>query len=139
MDDMPYNILALSRFLKRFRGLEIDSALHGLESVEKVKQALAESRPFEVIFMDLNMPIMGGFEATARIRALQPGVKIIIASAQSEADYKEESRQSGADYFLEKPISSSNFAEAVRELQLENLFISSMEVASTLTMKNSHR
>ena len=73
VDDEPYNILALQIILQKSGYPKIkdfiDSANNGQEAVQKVKDAFTKKQfSYGVIFMDLSMPILDGFEATKEIR-----------------------------------------------------------------------
>ena len=76
-----------------------------------MKQNLTNNTERYLIFMDINMPIMDGFEATQIIRNTQreldfkQKVIIIIVSAFLENNEKEKAISSGADLFMSKPIS----------------------------------
>src|SRR5688500_18657630 len=63
VDDAVQARVLLSRFLKRM-GYRVTTASNGLEAVE----AVTRTRP-DIVIMDLAMPVMGGYEATERIRA----------------------------------------------------------------------
>ena len=87
-------------------GFIIDTAEDGLDAVEKMKRAVPGQ--YDLILMDVQMPVMGGHEATRRIRALpDPGVAGITIIAMT-ANAFEEDRQSalaaGMDGFLTKPV-----------------------------------
>jgi len=87
-------------FLERL-GYEPALARNGLEAVEMVAGG-----GFDLVFMDLMMPVMDGFEATRRIRALPGGDNIFIAAVTANA--MESTRlkclELGMDAFLPKPI-----------------------------------
>ena len=75
VDDEPFNILGLQQLLKQLGPKNInniiDIAKNGLEALTLVKQAHIEnddSYCYGLIFMDLSMPVMDGYEATERIR-----------------------------------------------------------------------
>ncbi|WP_373954692.1 ATP-binding protein [Vibrio pomeroyi] len=89
--------LALAFFTRS--KLNADLAENGKEAVE-----LAQSNDYEMIFMDLQMPIMDGFEATSLIREFNKDVPIIAMSANVFADAKQRAREAGVTDFLDKPI-----------------------------------
>lgn len=89
--------LALA-FLKRSK-LNADLAENGKEAV-----VLAKNNDYEMILMDLQMPVMDGFEATRQIREFDTQVPIIAMSANVFADAKQRARDSGVTDFLDKPI-----------------------------------
>ena len=75
VDDEVFNIKGLRMRIKtmvKFAGLNslIDSAHDGHDCVKKVKQALARNTVYSLIFMDLSMQEMDGYEATSEIRDL---------------------------------------------------------------------
>ncbi|MEZ9986282.1 ATP-binding protein, partial [Vibrio sp. 10N.261.49.A3] len=79
--------------------LNADLAENGKEALE-----LAKNNDYEIIFMDLQMPIMDGFEATRLIREFDKDVPIIAMSANVFADAKQRAREAGVTDFLDKPI-----------------------------------
>lgn len=89
--------LALAFFTRS--KLSADLAENGKEAVE-----LAQSNDYDMIFMDLQMPIMDGFEATRLIREFDKDVPIIAMSANVFADAKQRAREAGVTDFLDKPI-----------------------------------
>ncbi len=89
--------LALAFFTRS--NLNADLAENGKEALE-----LAQSNEYEMIFMDLQMPIMDGFESTRLIREFDKDVPIIAMSANVFADAKQRAREAGVTDFLDKPI-----------------------------------
>ena len=67
---------------------------------------LLETRPFDLVFMDLQMPVMGGMEAISIIRDqfTPQQLPIIVLSAATEHETPADSLVAGADHFLRKPI-----------------------------------
>ncbi|KAA6187812.1 response regulator [Thiohalocapsa marina] len=86
-------------------GLEIEVVDNGLQAVERFQ---AQRRPGgtlpELILMDLQMPVMDGYEATRRIRALDADVPIIALTANAFPEHVEMTRQAGMNAHLSKPI-----------------------------------
>ncbi|HYL03418.1 MAG TPA: EAL domain-containing protein [Steroidobacteraceae bacterium] len=69
---------------------EIDTALQGQEGVERVKQALAEDRPYAMAFIDMRMPPgWDGLETVQHLWQVDPHVQVVICSAHSDYDWTE--------------------------------------------------
>lgn len=87
--------------LKRIGDFEVIEATNGEEAVEAVQR----QKP-DLIFMDLKMPVMDGWEATRRIRQLEigAGVPIIALTAQAMSGDEQRAIDAGCDDYLAKPI-----------------------------------
>jgi CheY-like chemotaxis protein len=92
-------------------GFEVVEVGNGLDALNKAH----EFKP-DVIFMDLVMPVMDGFEATRRLRTL-PELKDVVVIAISASVFnfdRQQSRQVGCDDFLPKPIREAELLEKLR-------------------------
>lgn len=103
-EDHPVNELLLRKLLLKFGFASIDTAEHGEAALEAVRQ-----HPYDIIFMDCQMPIMDGYEATRGIRSLEaaalaPRSLIIAMTANAMAEDKETCLKAGMDEYLTKPI-----------------------------------
>ena len=87
-------------------------AKDGLEAV-----SLAKSLRPDLILMDLRMPLCNGLDATRRIKARQPEIKIVILTTSAEDDDLFESVKSGACGYLIKSMSGDAFIEALQGLE----------------------
>ena len=86
-------------------------ASNGREAVE-----LANSKDFDVILMDVQMPEMDGFEATAAIRASQSRpVPIIALTAHAMKGDREKCLRMGMDAYASKPIQVDELMKVIRE------------------------
>ncbi len=87
--------------LRRIGDFIIDEVGNGAEAVD----AVANLAP-DLIFMDLKMPVMDGWEATRRIRATEAGrsIPIIALTAQAMAGDEEKALAAGCDDYVAKPI-----------------------------------
>lgn len=112
VDDNDANLKLVMTLLQDFR-LEAEGASSGFEALTKVRQ-----KPFDLVFMDLQMPGMDGVETTARIRSLDAGAHhtpIIALTAHALADEQERLAQQGFDGYMAKPISSSQLIAQIQE------------------------
>jgi CheY-like chemotaxis protein len=106
VDDNAINRQVLELILDS-AGVAHVSVENGLEAVREM-----EACPHHAVLMDLQMPVMDGFEATRRIRDLQtrrgdaPSA-IIVVSANCLEEHVVAGRDAGADRHLEKPISAA--------------------------------
>jgi CheY-like chemotaxis protein len=80
-------------------GIIIDLASNGLEAVEKFKQ-----REYELVLMDIQMPIMDGYEASKIIRVLNSSIPIVALSANAMVEDIQKSKESGMSGHITKPI-----------------------------------
>jgi DNA-binding NarL/FixJ family response regulator len=87
----------------------VGEAVDGQQAVE-----LARALQPDVVVMDMQMPGMSGFEATRRIRAAQPAVRIVILSAFNDEQYVYAAIQAGASGYLIKTAPISRLEDAVR-------------------------
>jgi DNA-binding NarL/FixJ family response regulator len=79
---------------------------------DEAVRAAAELRP-DVVLMDLRMPVMDGIAATRRLRAEQPGVRIIALTTFDEDDEVFAALRAGAVGYLLKDVSSARLVEAI--------------------------
>jgi len=101
-EDTPVNQRLASRLLERL-GHTCVLADNGVEAVEAYRR-----ERFDAILMDVQMPEMGGFEATAAIRALEQGsgrrAWIVAMTAHAMEGYRERCLEAGMDDYIAKPI-----------------------------------
>ena len=114
VEDNEDNRRILIYRLRKIGDFEIIEAVNGEQAVEAVR-----TQQPDLVFMDLKMPVLDGWEATARIRQLENGsaVRIIALTAQAMAGDEEKALAAGCDDYLSKPVVDPNL---VRE-KLERL------------------
>ena len=87
-------------------GCQVDTAVNGAEAVKKIKN----SKPgdYDLVLMDVQMPVMNGYEAARQIRALNDpalaGITILAMTANAFDEDKKKALECGMDGFLTKPI-----------------------------------
>jgi signal transduction histidine kinase/CheY-like chemotaxis protein/ligand-binding sensor domain-containing protein len=93
-------------------GYSIEVAENGAEAVAKVK-----NRRYDLIFMDVQMPVMDGFQATQEIRCLgedSSSIPIVAVTANAFQREREKCFSSGMDDYLTKPVDKDRLKEALR-------------------------
>ena len=99
VDDNKINLLVLTKILEQL-GIKADQALNGAEAIQKVKQ-----NDYELILMDIHMPVMDGYEATQIIRKENKDILIFGLSADVTQQAINRSLKRGMDDYLTKPLS----------------------------------
>jgi PAS domain S-box-containing protein len=110
VDDEPSLRASCRRLLERL-GFGVLLAGSGGEAVDVVSARAAE---LSVVLLDLSMPEMSGLDAAERLRAIDPGLPIVLMSGYSEERVPPEFLAQPASDFLPKPFSLDQFAETVR-------------------------
>jgi two-component system sensor histidine kinase/response regulator len=98
VDDNKMNILIASRFLNKWN-VTISEANNGLVATEMVAD-----NAYDLIIMDLQMPVMDGFEATQKIKVSHPDMPVIALTADAMPETYEKARECGMDDYLTKPF-----------------------------------
>ena len=102
-EDNDSNYLLVRHILKDYN---LTRALDGADAVWK-----ARNESFDLIFMDMKMPVMGGLEATRRIREFNAKVPIVALTANAFDSDKGSAIEAGCNAFLAKPLSKKQLLE----------------------------
>lgn len=108
VDDSDDNRVLIASFLKGSR-VKLQLAVDGLDSLKKFR-----SGAYDIVFMDLQMPEMDGFEAAARIRELEAAegrarTKLVALTAMATREDIDKAMKAGCDDYLTKPIRKNTF------------------------------
>ena len=105
VEDNELNSEIAVEILKEY-GFLVDTAENGAEAVEKVKNSTPGK--YDLVLMDVQMPVMNGYEATRQIRALDDpalsGITILAMTANAFDEDRKKALEYGMDGFLSKPI-----------------------------------
>lgn len=101
------------------RGLVVEEAANGNEAVANVKAK--EPGYYHFILMDIEMPVMDGYEAVMKIRKLpnriRANIPIIALTANADAENREKAAVVGMDDFLVKPVNSARLLRSMAKFQ----------------------
>lgn len=113
VDDEPIAVQSLEYIITRnLPDIEIvGKARSGREAIEKSYTL----RP-DIILMDINMPGINGLDAMRQIRAANPEVRFLVASAFDYFDYAVEAVNLGVDEYILKPVKEGKLVEALRKV-----------------------
>ncbi|TYQ16664.1 UNVERIFIED_CONTAM: signal transduction histidine kinase [Acetivibrio alkalicellulosi] len=99
-----------------------DIAVNGKEAIEALK-----NKDYDIVFMDCQMPVMDGYEATAKIREMEGDKKhtfIVALTANAMDGDIEKCKNSGMDEYLSKPVNKKNLHEMINKVKA--LYLSSL-------------
>ncbi len=110
VDDNEVNLLIAGEMLSH-AGVEVLTAEDGAQALQRL-----QAEPFDLVFMDMQMPVMDGLEATRRIRALtdKPRVPIVAMTANALPPDRERCLQAGMDDVITKPIDPDRLVSVLR-------------------------
>lgn len=112
VEDNRVNQMVASQMLKKL-GVEVDIANHGGEAIKRVQEGR-----YDVVLMDIQMPVMDGLEATKRIRqdSQFASLPIVAMSAGVTLDEQEKCASAGMTSFIGKPIDAAQLTQKLLEL-----------------------
>jgi CheY-like chemotaxis protein len=126
VDDVPVNIKMLVKILESNFGMICKAAPNGQAAFEAFMTAALTSQPFALIFMDIDMPVMNGFESTQHIRMWESchksdsdsvtAVTILGVSANTSFERRREMRNAGINRSLTKPIRAQQILSSLMEV-----------------------
>ncbi|TMN84340.1 MULTISPECIES: response regulator [unclassified Pseudoalteromonas] len=96
-------------------GARVDYAEHGQQALEKVRIADAYKAPYDIIFIDIHMPVMGGKEATIELRKMGYKGPIIALTAATMKGIHEELAALGFNDVIPKPVDSSALYQCLQD------------------------
>jgi DNA-binding NarL/FixJ family response regulator len=114
---------------QHFRDLRLSAAPEGFEVAgvatngEDLVAKVRELQP-DLVFMDISMPKLNGFEAARQIRAIQPTVKILFVTMHQEADYVARAFAAGGNAYLTKNCDPTEIGQALTQLFQGNAYVS---------------
>ena len=107
VDDNKVNLLVAKKMVKKF-GAEVSTAENGLEAINLVK-----SKSFDLVLMDIQMPVLNGYETTIELRKMNYTKPIIALSANAYKDDVQNSLNSGMNDHIPKPYTQEQLFQKI--------------------------
>jgi two-component system response regulator HydG len=112
-DDESMN-KTMALVLKR-KGHDVAVSLNGLDAIEKVRH-----HHFDIIFMDIKMPVMDGVETFEKIREIRPDAVVMMMTAYAVEDLIQKALREGAYGIIYKPLDIEKTLAAIEEVRKKN-------------------
>ncbi len=111
VEDNAINLRVLTKLLSRM-GYQPDAVVNGQEAVDAVTE-----KEYDIVFMDLQMPVMGGIEASSKIKQImgEDAPWITAFTANSDQTNRLACREAGMDDFISKPSTPKRIEEVIRK------------------------
>jgi CheY-like chemotaxis protein len=114
VEDNPVNMLIAAALLERW-GVHIEQASDGQQAVQAVQRRAQNGALFDAVLMDVQMPVMSGYEATRMLRRDYSAERlpIIALTAAALVSEREQALAAGMNDFLTKPIDEKRLQQAL--------------------------
>ena len=109
-EDEEMNYLYIREILRNTNA-EIIWKKNGQEAVDEVEN----NKNIDIVLMDMKMPVMDGYEATRKIKDINPKMPVLAQTAYAMADEKEKGYNAGCDRYVEKPIKKDFLLKTIAE------------------------
>ncbi len=125
VDDHPMALQLLQR-MGQSLGWQLDTAPSGADALHAIEDGLQQNRPFELLFIDCEMPEMDGWELASRTRALyqgaaqRPVIVMVTSNGRDALAQQTDEVRSLLDQYLVKPVTASMLLDALQQAQHPN-------------------
>ena len=122
VDDEVFNLMILENYCKSLN-LKTERAYNGKEVIEKMRELYAKGEKIEVVLMDMNMPVMDGYQTTLALRKMIAGgeindLVIIGVTAYISKDRIDKCYECGVDEVVNKPLAQGDFNSLIKKYKL---------------------
>ncbi len=114
VDDHIHQLKTMS-FILESKGYSVTLAGSGLEAIDLVKQ-----RSFNIIFLDIKMPIMDGVETYRKMKQIRPDTTVIMMTAYAMEDLVKEAIEEGVYDIIHKPLDIEKVITTIEEVKKRN-------------------
>jgi signal transduction histidine kinase/CheY-like chemotaxis protein len=107
VEDVEFNIMVAKKMITNWNGA-VDIAENGAIAIDKILQS-----EYDIVLMDLQMPVMDGYDATLKIRNFNDVIPIIALTASASSDILQRTREFGMTDYLAKPFKPGELYEMI--------------------------
>ncbi len=124
VEDVHFLAMILERIIEPYS--MVDYAKDGSDAIDKFSKAFAKGEPYNLVFLDLLMPKIDGFEVLSHVRKFENDFnldeksksKIIVVSTFSDTENVTKARKAGCDGYIAKPYRKDKVLKELRLLKL---------------------
>lgn len=128
-EDVPLNQMIARHLVESF-GCEVSVAGDGVEAIRAIENAAAQDAHFDLVLMDVSMPVLDGVGATRRLRARKDDladIPVIAVTAYVRKEDVERMRGAGIDQCVAKPLDRQELREAIYTILAERASVEELE------------
>lgn len=117
VEDTPEHTLMLRAIIARYHPLfRVEDAVNGREALDRLRVLAAENRLPDVVLLDVEMPVMNGFEVLSVIRQdpVLKSLTVVMVTDHQDDSHMMEGFVRGANAYLGKPVNPEMLSEAIR-------------------------
>ena len=111
------SIAELLMIILKQQGAQVDHVTNGALALECYKKMMKQKSPPDLVIMDMQMPIMDGYEAATRLKALKIECPVLALTAQAIKGDESRCISAGCDFYMTKPIDVATFPEKLRKIR----------------------
>jgi signal transduction histidine kinase/ActR/RegA family two-component response regulator len=121
VEDVEFNIMVAKKMITNWNGT-VDIAENGAVAISKIRET-----DYDIVLMDLQMPVMDGYNATQHIRTFNPVIPIIALTASASADILQRTRDFGMTDYLAKPFKPAELYEMIYKYGMKQVPIDNVQ------------
>lgn len=110
VEDVTFNVIVIKKILTKW-GVEVDVAENGQLAIDILKE-----KEFDLILMDIQMPVLDGYSATVEIRKMGIITPVVALTASVSIESEETAKESGMNDYLTKPINPKDLREVLNKM-----------------------
>ena len=122
VDDSPFTVAIIQEILE-YNGFKV---VGSADCLEEVKEIVDRERP-KLVTMDISMPDTDGFECIRAIHAIDPSIKVVVASSMKDEEIVEEAARHNVGAYIQKPIEADELIAAVRKAMSDKDLFESLQ------------
>lgn len=118
VDDNSMTINLISTMLKSHGVTNLNASFHGQDAISKIDEARAQSAPYDMVFLDWNMPDISGYEVLSRCRQNPQNDRtaFIMLTAENQKRSVLEALKAGATSYIIKPLSQDDLGKRLGQV-----------------------